>query len=329
MRAISTYCLGSWAGLDLPESLFVAVNGSLGFFPWEILRFGEGNDLLVDSTAVAMLPSASALLRAAEASPKLEEALRWVTVAVPESVSKRPASAEMVPWISRLSSETSPLRFAEEEAQMVATTLGGQGVALSDGRATAAAVLDLIDADQGAAGAGVVHVAAHAVIDERPGGGAAIMLEGTPLSADQLERRKLRVGLAVLASCSTQVDELGTGRVLETLTGAWLRAGAQAVLATLWDVDDASTYAFMEQFYAQLGRGLDPQRAMAVAKRRLRSDPAWEESGQWSAYVLVGNSTGVRLGRSRTPLLTLVLLPLGLMICWVGLSRRQQARAQG
>ncbi len=315
--------------IDLPDRLFVAVSGSLGFFPWEILRSErDGGELLVDLTAVAMLPSAGALLSAGPARPEPGEVLRWVTVSVPQASSEGSSARSSASWIERLSSGTRPLRFAMEEVQMVADTLGGKGVALAQGAATGAAVLGFLDIEHGAGGAEIIHVAAHTVIDERPGGGAAILLEGMPLSADQLEHRSLRVGLAVLASCSTLVDELGSGRVLETLTGAWLRAGAQGVLATLWDVDDASTYALMEQFYAQLSRGLDPQVALAAAKRRLRSDPAWEQSAQWSAYVLVGNPRGVSLGRSRTRGFAVASLLLGLAICTAGFSRLRRARSQ-
>ena len=62
------------------------------------------------------------------------------------------------------------------------------------------------------------------------------------------------------------------------------------MVATLWDVGDAATAAFMEQLYWELGRGLAPAEALREAKRRLRADPRWNRPALWAGYVLIGNA---------------------------------------
>ncbi len=93
----------------------------------------------------------------------------------------------------------------------------------------------------------------------------------------------------MLAACRTALGPGEDGQALSSLTGAFLAAGSRGVVATLWDVDDATTAAFMEQFYWGLGRGLRPAEALREAKRRLRADPRWSRPALWAGYVLIGN----------------------------------------
>jgi len=147
-------------------------------------------------------------------------------------------------------------------------------------------------------GARVVHLATHTVIDERPGRGAAILL--TPeagddglLSPEEIARLGSHSDLTVLAACRTALGPGEDGRALASLTGSFLAAGSRGVVATLWDVNDAATAAFMEQFYWHLGRGLTPAEALRETKRRLRADPRWSRPALWAGYVLIGNPPAV------------------------------------
>jgi CHAT domain-containing protein len=149
-----------------------------------------------------------------------------------------------------------------------------------------------------ARGARVVHLATHAVIDERPGRGAAIVL--TPggeddglLVPEEIARLDDRADLTVLAACRTALGPEEGGGALASLTGSFLAAGSRGVVATLWDVGDEATAAFMAQFYWQLGEGSTPAEALRAAKRRLRADPRWNRPALWAAYVLVGDAPAV------------------------------------
>ena len=261
---------------------------------------GDGR-LRVDGSIVGYLPSAALLL---DRVPQREPRDRWLAVASqgpPDTPTLRPLAA---------------LKSVDEEVQQL-RQLGGAGSVLRDRRATADDVLARLRSP----GADVVHLAVHAIVDERPGYGSMLLLEDRAVGPDDLIAVEINVGLAVLAACSTTLGSDPSGLVLQSLTGAWLAAGAQSVIATLWDVDDRTSLAFMEQFYAQLERGLEPAQALTAAKRRLRSDPRWT-TGAWSAYVL----TGVPRERSgSTPWSTrLAIVGLAVLLggAWIGLRNR-------
>jgi CHAT domain-containing protein len=107
---------------------------------------------------------------------------------------------------------------------------------------------------------------------------------------DEIVADTHRASLTVLAACRSAADVLGGGRALNSLTGALLASGSQAVLATLWEVDDATTAAFMEQFYYEIGRGMGAAEALRAVKLRLSEDPAWVDPSLWSGYVLIGEA---------------------------------------
>jgi CHAT domain-containing protein len=110
---------------------------------------------------------------------------------------------------------------------------------------------------------------------------------------EEIARLDDRSALTVLAACRTALGPGEDGQALASLTGSFLAAGSRSVLATLWDVGDAATAAFMAQFYWELGQGLTPAEALRAAKRHLRSDPRWRRPDLWAGYVLVGEAPPV------------------------------------
>ena len=82
-------------------------------------------------------------------------------------------------------------------------------------------------------------------------------------------------------------------------TRAFLAAGAESVVATMWDVADQTSYEVMKSFYASWVGGADKSAALRRAQlsvlRALRNGTirvngvALPESPRlWAGYVLVG-----------------------------------------
>ncbi|MBW4561800.1 MAG: CHAT domain-containing protein [Mojavia pulchra JT2-VF2] len=102
--------------------------------------------------------------------------------------------------------------------------------------------------------------------------------------------RASSVELLVLSACETAI---GDRRAVLGLAGVALRAGASSTLATLWQVNDASTTEFMIRFYQQLKK---PKITKAEALRNTQlaflknySDTDYNRPYHWGPFILVGN----------------------------------------
>ncbi|HEY4593504.1 MAG TPA: CHAT domain-containing protein, partial [Thermoanaerobaculia bacterium] len=319
MAALSRVLLGSAGPLPRGDApLWIAPDGALHHLPFEILT--ASGEPLVERSPVSYLPSASALAGIGRPGRK-ERGIRLLGVGDP--LLDLPQEGTPTPralLVERFG--LAPLPAAARELAAVGRLLGGKSEVLARGQATESAFREAAGR-----GARVVHLATHTVIDERPGRGAAILL--TPeaaddglLSPEEIARLDDRSDLTVLAACRTALGPGEDGRALSSLTGAFLAAGSRGVVATLWDVDDAATAAFMEQFYWQLGRGLTPAEALRETKRRLRADPRWRRPALWAGYVLIGNPPAV-VAR-RLPwiwILGAALAAAAILLGWGGLHR--------
>ncbi|HJX29188.1 MAG TPA: CHAT domain-containing protein, partial [Thermoanaerobaculia bacterium] len=290
---LSRSLLGDAGPLPEGRRLRIAPDGLLHYLPFEILEHPEAPGApLVDQAAVSYLPSASMIqVKREEGSASRRPPLRLAGFGAPRPT--RSLDRLAFPRI-----EPVPLPAAQRELATIGTLLGGRNEVFTGERATERAFRDSFGR-----GARVLHFATHTVVDERPGGGAAILLTAEGEDDGLLPPREIaglegHAGLAVLAACRTALGAEGEdGGALVSLTGSFLAAGAPAVVATLWEVGDATTAVFMEQLYAGLGRGLPPDEALRQAKLRLRADLRWNKPALWSGYVLVGEGAPVAPGR--------------------------------
>ena len=127
--------------------------------------------------------------------------------------------------------------------------------------------------------ASILDFACHGDFDEDDfrDSGLLLTVTDTPMRDDILSVRdladwRLDADLVVLSACETGLgkaapsDFLGLGRAI-------LAAGARAVVATLWPVDDVATQALMLDFYAELSRqGRRPAWSMRPGHSRPLSD---------------------------------------------------------
>lgn len=264
-------------------ALRVAPDGVFRYLPFELLAATTGAAPLVTGADVSYWPSLSAIGGRAAESPSL--AFVGFADVAPAAGGREGTARDLLS--SRLG--LSPLAASRAEVEQAAAALPGPARLDLGDDATEAAVRALSPS-----GTRVLHFATHALTDERLADGAALLL--TPagnddglLTANEIAALDLPVELAVLAACRSALGSSHDGRALSSLTGAFLAAGAGGVIASLWEVGDATSAVVMAQLYRELGRGVRPVEALARVKRRLRADPRWADPSVWSAFVLIGD----------------------------------------
>jgi len=140
---------------------------------------------------------------------------------------------------------------------------------------------------------GIIHLAAHGVIDDTNWWRSALLLRPDPGSGDDgfftaLEISELELGtsLVVLSGCGTGAGSLYKGEGIRGLSGAFMRAGAEYLLVSLWNVDDRATAKLMGSFYRGLAAGAPPARALAGAKKQMIG-AGYRNPLFWAPFVLI------------------------------------------
>ncbi|MBD2245157.1 CHAT domain-containing tetratricopeptide repeat protein, partial [Nostoc sp. FACHB-888] len=94
--------------------------------------------------------------------------------------------------------------------------------------------------------------------------------------------------LITLSACQTAVDTNFNGAGIAGVAYIFERAGAKAVMASLWAVDDEATQQLMVQFYQNLKQGMTKGEALQQAKLKLIADH--RHPFYWSPFVLIGDA---------------------------------------
>ena len=131
-----------------------------------------------------------------------------------------------------------------------------------------------------------VHVATHGMFRYDNPMFSALQLGGARLSLFDLYRLELEAELVTLSGCGTGLNVVEGGDELMGLVRGLLYAGAHAALVTLWDVNDGSTCAFMQEFYARLKQGSGKASALRLAMQAIRKE--YPHAYHWAPFVLVG-----------------------------------------
>jgi CHAT domain-containing protein len=150
-----------------------------------------------------------------------------------------------------------------------------------------------------------LHFATHGLINEQIPSRSGIVLsligdskEDGILQMREIMHLKLNADLVTLSACSTALGKLVDGEGMIGLTRAFIYAGADSVVVSLWNVNDSATAELMRDFYQNLKRGLPKDDALRQAKLKLlnSSQPAWRHPYFWAPFVLEGE----RESRSNT-----------------------------
>jgi len=245
------------------DTLTVVPSGALHVLPFAALQ-GEGW-LLPAGTTLRMLPSASVLpLLAERRRPAVP--MRVLAFGNPDFGGRYPA-----------------LPSTEAEARSV-TSIVGAGRTLLGREASRDNLLQL------AGDATVLHVATHGQYDaQRPLQSALMLSDGkggaAPVVAADFYGRRIGARLVTLSACETGLGAVRSGNEVIGLYRGLMFAGADTIVASLWEVDDESTAFLMARFYRHL-RDLPAPQALHRAQRDTAA--RWQEPYHWAGFVVIG-----------------------------------------
>jgi CHAT domain-containing protein len=246
--------------------LFIVPHGPLHYLPFQALH--DGRDWFIQSHAITVWPSAS----------------------VGVELLQRPqrARASLLAFGNPATDKNVPLPGAEREVQKLATLFRDNSVFVQR-EATKARF------KQSADSAAVLHVAAHAEVDEVDPLFSRILFSSSSGDTGLLEAREIfelklaGVKLVTLSACESGLGKVNRGEEIVGFTRSFLSAGADSIIASLWPVADESTEALMSTLYQELMSGRDLGTALQTAQRQLQANRRFAHPFFWAPFYVIGN----------------------------------------
>lgn len=295
------------------QRLWVVADGAVQLVPFAALIDGEGK-FLGERLPIGFAPSLTLALSSRGERPRASRSA--VIVAAPETGATQLAALQSdderglyVPirgMYLPVRGEYMPIR-GEGEVSSVLTAMAqvplpeaeAEGEAIA-GRFADALLLTDAEATKAALGqvggdCGVLHIATHGYADPDFPDFSGLLLAAPPgnatpyqvLTAGEVYGWPLSARLVTLSACQTALGRDVEGEGILGLSRAFIYAGAQDVVCSLWPVSDQSTRTLMTAFYDALAAGAPVEEALQAGQNALphtgdRGDPFF-----WAGFIAV------------------------------------------
>lgn len=310
------------------EELTLVPDGVLHLLPFGLLRPHPQLDPLAESFRLSAAPSVTLWHRwrqdpavAPVAALALADPL-FVGASEGAHAELGTVAAEDRRWALETGGLLGRLPYAVKEGRAVVRRLGGPPSRVRVGDEASEAFLKRAPLDE----FGVLHFAAHALVDDqRPRRSAVLLAAGAREEDGLLQPREIAAldlagKLVVVSACESGSGQVLLGEGVQSLARAFFRAGARAVVASLWRLEDDEAAAFFDLFYRALADGESVAGAVARARRELRRDGA--PAAAWAGVVVLGDGGMVPVpgGVSRSgrwwALLWVSVVAAALLVVW-------------
>jgi CHAT domain-containing protein len=291
--------LGGLPEFKTKRELIVVPDGKLHLLPFAALV--DKGQYILSSHQVTVVPSGTVLAMLSHRSSQVaQNNLPYVGVAA--WISKSPPNTLLATMRRAVSGperhELVALPESRHEVETIATDLPQPSTILLGDRATETNFKQLPLGQYN-----VIHLALHGYVDpEFPDRSALVFAPENSSQNDGLlqvrEIRDLRLNadLVTLSACDTGIGPVGEEGI-ENIVNAFIEAGAQSVVSTLWDVEDHATAELMTDFYANLGR--KEAKAEALRQAQLSMLKSGAPPYYWAGFELDGEPTSILFARSQ------------------------------
>ncbi len=265
-----------------PQTLAIIATGKLRYLPFETLKDQESNQFLIQKYPVSYLTRLSSRSLQQNNSPSFFSLDNLKNTF--DQLLKIFFPAPGVFGIGNPTPSKAPLPGATQEVQAIQNIFRNSQTLIEQ-----AATLEAFKQD--APRFPILHLATHGCF--QPNGCPDVGLAAnTILFANNQQfpiadaaLLGLNTRLLVLSACQTAQPAQGNGEEISGLAYVLECAGARAVMATLWSVEDKATRDLMINFYQNLSQGQDKAQALQQAKiAQINRHPYF-----WSAFLLIGD----------------------------------------
>ncbi|MGB6014383.1 MAG: CHAT domain-containing tetratricopeptide repeat protein, partial [Nodosilinea sp.] len=95
--------------------------------------------------------------------------------------------------------------------------------------------------------------------------------------------------LVVLSACETGLGDIANGEGVYGLRRAFVIAGAESQLMSLWKVSDNGTSDLMRRYYQLLSNGVGRSEALRDVQLEMMQDPTYEHPYFWASFIFSGD----------------------------------------
>ena len=268
LRYLYDHLVGICAeALQNKRRVYICPHGPLHNVPFQALLAEENQTLLHDGgPELVFAPSATILMRhiLGKGKRNVEETKNTCLAIGFNGVSHLKSSSSSGAEGMQTPSKPS-LHFAEEEALLIAEINQGKALVGNDTKKDSLIAL--------APTYRYLHFSCHGQFDANNPLDSALHLSPTETltAAEVLDTLRLNCRLVTLSACESGLNRVKRGDELFGFTRAFLYAGTQAIVATLWRVDERTTHIFAKRFCQTIQEGKEIATALKEAQLYLQT----------------------------------------------------------
>ena len=262
----------NFLGINILNRCIIVPQDLMHLVPYYALLNVKNGELLGDKCELSIIPSISFLQEMNRSKARSN------VIIVPDVKGSFLIVGD--PTISSFES----MPYAVREAKFIANMLGTDPV-LNEEATKETVVYQMKSAK-------IIHLAVHgpdslAFSKPKGLGGMYMANQGWKLYPNEIEMLNISADLVVLSSC-------GSERSQKDMVDAFISAGANCVISSLWKVGDKSTYIFMQFFYQLLISGLPSLQAFQRTMQFVRCLQEYNYFVNWGGFCHIGKTIKIQ-----------------------------------